>query len=131
MSGSTGGSPAGVYGIKGTAASGNVPGARLGSATWTDTSGNLWLFGGTGFDSTGALTELDDLWKFSNGEWTWVSGSNVGGQAGTYGNEGTLMPGNDPGSRVSPITWTDSSGNFWLFGGQGGFLKNDLWKYEP
>lgn len=131
MSGSNGGSPAGVYGTKGTAASGNVPGARSMAVSWTDVSGNLWLFGGTGSDSNGTLTELDDLWKYSNGEWAWMSGSNVGGQAGTYGTEGTLMPGNDPGSRVASITWTDSSGNLWLFGGQTTFLVNDLWKYEP
>jgi len=36
-----------------------------------------------------------------------------------------------------PVNWTDASGNFWLFGGNGfdsagtqGYL-NDLWKYEP
>ena len=115
MSGSNVQSQSGTYGTKGTAASGNVPGAREGSATWTDASGNLWLFGGSGFDSTGNLGGLSDLWKYSNGEWTWMSGSNVGNQSGTYGIEGTLMPGNVPGSRVSASSWTDQAGNFWLF----------------
>ena len=132
MSGSNVQSQSGTYGTKGTAASGNVPGAREGPATWIDTSGNLWLFGGSGFDSTGNLGDLSDLWKYSNGEWTWMSGANVVNQSGTYGTEGALMPGNLPGSRVSASSWTDTSGNFWLFGGSGSnSLLNDLWKYEP
>ena len=132
MNGSNVQSQSGTYGTKGTAASGNVPGAREGSATWTDASGNLWLFGGSGFDSTGTLGNLSDLWKYSNGEWTWMSGANVGNQSGTYGIEGTLMPDNLPGSRVSPSSWTDKSGNLWLFGGSGtSSLLSDSWKYEP
>ena len=35
-----------VYGAKGVAAPGNVPGARFGSVSWTDANENLWLFGG-------------------------------------------------------------------------------------
>jgi len=37
---------AGVYGTLGVPAPGNMPGSRTGSAIWTDTSGNLWLYGG-------------------------------------------------------------------------------------
>ena len=43
---------------------------------------------------------------------------------------------NVPGARIDSVTWTDSDGNFWLFGGQGksstssGYL-NDLWRYDP
>jgi hypothetical protein len=29
-----------------------------------DASGNFWLFGGLGMDSTGTLGYLNDLWKF-------------------------------------------------------------------
>lgn len=36
----------GSYGIRGQASSSNVPGAREGSAFWTDLNNNLWLFGG-------------------------------------------------------------------------------------
>ena len=43
----------GVYGTNGTPAVGNVPGARDFSVSWIDASGNLWLFGGIGHDSTG------------------------------------------------------------------------------
>jgi hypothetical protein len=46
-----------------------------------------------------------------------------------------------PGGRWGGVTWTDASGNLWLFGGQGitannGFgaqigLLNDIWEWEP
>jgi hypothetical protein len=42
-----------------------MPGARQYATTWTDNNGNLWLFGGIGYDSTGAQTTmLNDLWKY-------------------------------------------------------------------
>src|ERR1019366_3690147 len=109
----------GTYGTLGTAAPGNVPGARSDAVSGTDASGNFWLFGGDGLDSAGTLGALNDLWKYSAGEWTWMSGANVGNQVGTYGTQGTPAPGNVPGARYSALTWTDPSGNFWLFGGQG------------
>ena len=33
-------------------------------AGWVDSSGNLWLFGGLGFDSNGSPGYLNDLWEF-------------------------------------------------------------------
>jgi len=123
----------GVYG-----GAGAVPGGRLGAATWTDTSGNFWLFGG----SDGGHF-YNDLWKYNTsalnpstyttteGAWTAVSGIGLTDQAGNY-TAGTLIP----GSRTNALTWTDSAGNFWLFGGFGydgtgvlGFL-NDLWEFN-
>lgn len=41
---------------------------------WTDSGGNLWLFGGIGYDLTAGSRgdePLNDLWKYSNGQWTW------------------------------------------------------------
>src|SRR5271168_3799285 len=56
-------------------------------------------------------------------EWTWIGGSSTVsapyGQPGVYGKLGTPAAGNIPGARDSGATWTDSSGNFWLFGGEG------------
>lgn len=134
----------GVYGTQGTAAAANTPGARVGSFTWVDTSGNLWLFGGTGCDSkstcdANSLNTLNDLWKFSTSstQWTWVKGPNTGGGSGTYGTMGTSASGNIPGSRIEGANWIDSSGNLWLFGGIGydasgsANTLNDLWKYQP
>jgi N-acetylneuraminic acid mutarotase len=129
---------AGVYGTQGAASTGNVPGARLGATSWTDSSGNLWLFGGSGSDSAGANGNLNDLWKLNSatGAWEWVSGSNTVGASGVYGTQGADSPSNVPGARDGAISWTDSSGNLWLFGGNGftasggGFL-NDLWRFDP
>jgi len=37
--------------------------------------GNLWLFGGSGYISSGPSGGLlNDLWEYSNGQWTWMSG---------------------------------------------------------
>jgi hypothetical protein len=128
----------GIYGTQGTAASSNVPGAREQAVSWTDASGNFWLFGGSGYDSTGNPgTPLNDLWKYSAGEWTWMGGSSTTDQPGTYGTEGTPGSVNIPGARNYSATWVDASGNFWLFRGSTystvatSAFVNDLWKYQP
>ena len=71
---------AGVYGTLGTPAAGNFPGSRIEASNWTDSSGNLWLFGGQGYDINGVNSILNDLWQFnpSANEWTWIGGSNTG-----------------------------------------------------
>ncbi len=125
----------GVYGTQGTAASTNVPGARMYAYNWIDSFGDLWLFGGNGYDTNGTDGLLNDLWKYSSGQWTWVGGSNVVSGTPVYGTQGTAAANNIPGARVDGVAWTDASGNAWLFGGDGysasgvGFL-NDLWKYS-
>ncbi|HEY4238331.1 MAG TPA: kelch repeat-containing protein [Kofleriaceae bacterium] len=137
------GGPSGVYGTLGTADAANVPGGRYSTASWIDGAGNLWLLGGQGYDSAGALGILDDLWKFdvTAGQWTWVSGSstvgNAGGQPGVYGTLGTPDAANTPGGRFGIPSWTTASGALWLFGGLGydstgsmGYL-DDLWSYQP
>jgi N-acetylneuraminic acid mutarotase len=135
MSGSNSADQLGSYGTQGTAGASNVPGARVAGATWIDASGNLWLFGGDGYDSVGGVGILSDLWKYGGGQWTWVGGPNVQDQAGVYGTEGTAASANIPGARFSAGDWIDASGNLWLFGGLGndaaGTLGglNDLWKY--
>ncbi len=135
----------GVYGTQGLAAASNVPGARVGSVSWIDSAGNLWLFGGSGYDSAAVLGSLNDLWRYNpgTGQWTWISGSNtvapggVYGVPGVYGTRGVAAAGNVPGARIGSVTWIDSTGNLWLFGGIGfdsagtsGNL-NDLWRYSP
>jgi len=136
MSGANTANASAVYGTQGVSAPGNVPGARFLGTGWADTMGNLWLFGGEGVDSAGVWGYLNDLWMYNGGEWTWVSGSDAVNQSGTYGMLGIATPGNSPGARRYAATWTDSTGNFWLFGGEGydsvgtlGYL-NDLWKYN-
>jgi len=54
----------GIYGQFRVPSSTNFPGARTPAASWTDRQGNLWLFGGTGFDVVGNNDLLNDLWKY-------------------------------------------------------------------
>jgi N-acetylneuraminic acid mutarotase len=139
MSGSQAPFGSGTYGTQGTAAPGNVPGARFAANSWTDTAGNLWLFGGFGYDSSGISYYLNDLWSYSTatGLWTWVAGSNVIGARGVYGTQGTPSSMTVPGARQNASSGVDSSHNVWLFGGYGidsagvAGILNDLWKYSP
>jgi hypothetical protein len=134
----------GVYGELGVPAARNSPGGRAGAASWTDSSGNLWLFGGQGFASTGSQEYLNDVWEFNRAtnQWTWMGGSNSGpvlgslGPSGSYGILQQPAAGNIPGGRSNSTTWSDASGNLWFFGGIGvdtlgvyGCL-NDLWKFN-
>jgi N-acetylneuraminic acid mutarotase len=139
ISGGNADNAAGIYGAEGTAAVGNAPGARYSASSWIDSAGNLWLFGGVGYGSTGAAGDLNDLWRYSptTNEWTWISGSNADNAAGVYGAQGTAAAGNMPGARYAATSWIDATGNLWLFGGYGydstgtvGKL-NDLWQYSP
>jgi N-acetylneuraminic acid mutarotase len=141
----------GVYGAQSTPAPANVPAGRSGGVGWTDSGGNLWLFGGTGFDSTGNEGNLNDLWEFSptSKQWTWIDGSSTApsscspytscGQPGVYGTLGTPSTANVPGGRVGAVSWTDSTGNLWLFGGEVNYTyavgthgdMNDVWEFTP
>jgi len=129
----------GSYGSVGVTAASNAPGARWGGVGWTDLSGNLWLFGGGQFSATGQGEDLNDLWVYSAGEWTWMSGSNIANQSGSYEILGVPEAGISPGARTGAVGWTDTSGNLWLFGGlhipqlgENPFDNfNDLWEYAP
>jgi hypothetical protein len=131
ISGSNSANASGAYGTQGIASASNVPGSRNSSTSWSDSSGNLWLFGGSGY--------FNDLWKFNTtaGTWEWVSGSNTNNVGGVYGTQGAASISTMPGSRATAVSWTDSSGNLWLFGGNGYDSTNnlgdlgDLWKYTP
>jgi N-acetylneuraminic acid mutarotase len=143
----TNGQIPGVYGTLGVPATGNIPGGRYGAVGWADKSGNLWLFGGEGFDVNDYGEILNDFWEFnpSSNEWAWMGGSStvgsLGGNPGVWSPLGVPAAGNIPGSRWGVVSWTDKSGNFWLFGGNGfdgsydsldypGDL-NDLWEFNP
>jgi hypothetical protein len=120
-----------VYGVQGTASPSNTPGGRDGAVVWADSSGNVWLFGG---ETNGVYPfyDVNDLWKYSAGQWTWVGGSNQPNQAGSYGILGTASPSNIPTPRDGAVSWTDTAGNFWLLGGEdnAGNTYNDLWEYS-
>jgi N-acetylneuraminic acid mutarotase len=139
MGGSGANAHPGIYGTLGTPAAGNIPGSRAFAASWIGADGNLWLFGGIGSDSQSTSGDLNDLWKYdiSANQWTWMGGSSTANQAGVYGTLGAAAVKNIPGARDSAAFWTDSKGNFWLYGGEGydandsSSLLNDLWKYTP
>jgi hypothetical protein len=117
--------------------------------------GNLTLYGPTE-ENSGCLAELqeqhkvryfllkltivyNDLWKYSNGTWTWISGRQAAALSltyGSYGEKGIGTSSTVPGGRSDATIWVDSStGLFWLFGGLGfsdtgsGDMQ-DLWVYN-
>jgi N-acetylneuraminic acid mutarotase len=121
---------AGVYGSLGTADPANAPGGRDSSYTWTDKAGNLWLYGGLGYDQGRYFGNMDDLWLFDPvaNEWTWMGGSKDNDVAAVYGSLGVWDSANTPGGRSQSISFVDASGNFGLFGGACiNWSCNDLW----
>jgi hypothetical protein len=100
----------GVYGTLGVPAAANVPGAREEAMGWADSSGNLWLFGGWGYDSAKTFGILNDFWKFNptTKQWSWMRGSstvpnaNDTCQPGIYGTQGVASTANVPGGDGPP-----------------------------
>lgn len=142
LSGSQSADQVGTIGTQGVPGTQNTPGARSGSASWTDKDGNFWIFSGEAPNQTGNYPQ--DLWKYSpaDGTWTWVAGldpttNSTALPVGVYGTLGVPSAANVPGGRHWAATWVDATGNLWLFGGIGadghgnwGWL-NDLWKFTP
>ncbi|MEO5674274.1 MAG: kelch repeat-containing protein, partial [Chitinophagales bacterium] len=128
MGGSTSNAPA-SYGILGIPSPANTPGGRNPYCVFKDRYENFWLFGGIVSGS-----KLNDLWKLDPAtvEWTWMGGTN---QLNSDGNAGTQCfsdSGFYPSARgENRACWTDSCGNFWLFGGSYTGKLNDLWVYRP
>ena len=121
--------PQPVFGQQGIANSANSPGLRWTSETWTDNSGNLWLFGGYCFSAAvGGGVAYNDLWKYdiSTNMWTWMKGDSIANGTASYGVKGVESSSNKPPACYeSNLTWTDSQNNLWLLD-----LKGCLWKYK-
>ena len=62
-------------------------------------------------------------------EWTWISGNSTINIGGVYGNQGVPSPKNYPGARYTSAGGIDSSGSFWIFGGQGYDTQFSFGKY--
>ncbi|HNB80692.1 MAG TPA: kelch repeat-containing protein, partial [Chitinophagaceae bacterium] len=131
----------GEFGVKGIPSANNYPSARtFGPNCWTDTAGNLWLFGGYGYGANGVAGGLSDLWKYDIGTnmWTWIWGPDTAGQSPVFGTMGIASASNTPGSRAECKSgWVDAQNNLWMFGGQDGAtataginVRNDVWKYN-
>ena len=102
MSGSNQSAQTGIFGKLGIAAPTNAPGSRNFGLSWTDADGNFWLFGGgygVGVDTTTSGDLSDLLGEYSDGEWTWMGGSDQVEQPSIFGIKGKAAPGNIPSAR--------------------------------
>jgi len=126
-----------IFGTKCVPSTTNRPGSGYEVRTrWTDSCGNLWLFG-TGFTSgSSGSSTCNDLWTYSriNNTWMWVSGTNQQNNTGIFGTQGVSSPNNIPPSTImggNPFYYKTA---FYLFGGGSIWNNkayNTLWKYEP
>ena len=89
---------------------GTPPSVRFGAVAWTDNTGNAYVFGGKY-----STYFLNDLWRF-DGTWSPVTNTDRG--LGT------------PSRRDGAVSWKDSSGNAYVFGGDNGDYLNDLWMFN-
>ena len=95
----------------------NVPDNDRDAEGWTDGSGNLWLFGGNGSVFGWSFPySHNDLWKYK-------VASGFGSPVQIDPTCGNVWNGRNGRcfkcSRIeasTPMTWTDKSGNLWLFG---------------
>lgn len=124
------------WGVQGVPDPSNHPGSRNEMiATWVDQENDLWLFGGFYFDNGAVIGS--DLWRYSieDNMWTWMKGPNTPWAPGIYGVQGAEDPQNNPGARWAATTWTDHSGDLWLFGGRrtNNWVEdlNDMWRFRP
>jgi len=130
MTGTSFVNPTTNYGVQGVPSPSNAPGVRgFGPMTWTDTTGNLWMFGAYGAGC------LNDLWRYDivTNLWTWMSGSQTVNSTGSFGVQGIPSPTNNPpGLCENACTWLDRNNNLWLYGGYGpgGPAYGDVWKYD-
>jgi N-acetylneuraminic acid mutarotase len=130
----------GYYGTMGVSSPTTMPGSRQGGNGWTDNLGNIWLFGGFGYDFISPTTGLlSDIWRYepTTNVWTWMQGSNQSNQPGVYSQTGVPSTTNTPGARAYSFTWKDPKGKLWLFGGEAFGSSslsgniNDLWQFNP
>lgn len=91
----------------------NQPPARMGAVQWTDSSGNLWMFGGKGVQGY-----YNDIWSFNGQDWAWKGGPNTPSQPGNYNSIGVADSSGLPYSRESSLWCTNANGMPWLYGGQ-------------
>lgn len=126
----------GNYGTINQYAGSNLPGSRSEAVGWVSPEGRLYLFGGQGYDSTGASGKLNDLWVFDPTlvQWKYIAGSTTVGSLGHYGSASDVA--NIPSARSGSVSWKTDNAVVYLFGGDGigntgtpGKL-NDLWRYN-
>lgn len=126
----------GFYGMQGVSSPSNTPGGRRAGVIWRYTNNQILLFGGFGLGSiANTEDEMNDIWVYEEGKWTWISGEMECCTYGMYGIFGVSSTTYSPGSRYGSASWKDSENTLWLFGGFGfgnvsQGLLNDLWKLQ-
>ncbi len=117
----------------------SYPGARFGAATWIDSGGNLWLFGGSGVAVDGTSGDLGDLWEYNPRTKTWTKVSGPSSASTTPPSGTNTCSQSSPPARQNAASWFDGA-NLWLFGGavgSGSYSSStetfyaDLWEYVP
>ena len=117
-----------------------IPGARYSAASWTDSSGDLWLFGGQGRAAPESDKEglLNDLWRYNRkkGRWAWEGGAQTINQIGRVEPGEERDQGATPSARANAVAWGGGADTLWLFGGRGvddgGETRElgDLWTFD-
>ncbi|MBL7767029.1 MAG: gliding motility-associated C-terminal domain-containing protein [Chitinophagaceae bacterium] len=121
----------GNYGILGVESPLNLPPSRWSYTKWKGNDGNFYTFAGRTL-----LGTLNDLWRFNpvTNNWTWVSGTSVMNNPGTFVGQCNPDSFAYPPSRYETQTaqTIGCSDVFWTFGGQSYtfILYNDLWIYN-
>ncbi|OWF52572.1 uncharacterized protein LOC110447596 [Mizuhopecten yessoensis] len=114
------------------------PEPRNGATTWVkDTA--LYLFGGNRapnyninyHHNTGFGSDLF-MYNITEGTWRYVHGRRQTGQAGKFAFVGQHTRDNEPGCRRGGAGIVDTSGNLWLFGGEGADVQtNSISSVKP
>ncbi len=86
--------------------------------SWKDTSGNLWFFGGWGFNLR------NDIWEYSlaTSQWTWMGGTNQQMRPGFMALRGQRAISNIPGAREEGgggRGWVDTQAAYGFLAGLG------------
>ncbi|MCX6272089.1 MAG: gliding motility-associated C-terminal domain-containing protein, partial [Bacteroidetes bacterium] len=108
----------------------NLPESRTLGSHWKGICDFFYFYSGS---------FCSDLWCYNrnNNEWTFTKGSLFPYNQGFHGTMGVPGTANQPRSLGGSCSWTDLSGNFWVFGGLDsiGFVSdynlNELWRYTP
>ncbi|MEO5673341.1 MAG: kelch repeat-containing protein [Chitinophagales bacterium] len=118
----------------------NHPPAREQCACVWNTGSNFWMFGGYGSCLANFnIQPQGDVWKLfpDSKMWIRVNGEDCD-HSGIFGQQGISSPVNRPASRFGSVSWQDTAGNFYVFGGTNDLLPNDqspcfndLWRYVP
>lgn len=107
-----------------------VPSPRSLFLSWQDKEGNLWIFGGYGYDAKNEFGVFRDFWKYDIASNTWKTLTESKNKVAINNDKKSDLP----LPRADATTWVDQNGYFWLYGGNtGNDLQNwdDMWRYNP